>query len=105
MCWSGIGEEAYFSVLASSKTLQETLTRIEQGCKLGYHKAVKMAEIATWAEIWVVTGLAEQDMEQAFIRPFHEVQEALDKAIEKKGEKAKILFLMDASLTVSKIMG
>jgi hypothetical protein len=63
-----------------------------------------MAEIATWAEIWGVTGLAGKDMEQAFIKPYHEVQEALDRAIEKKGEKAKILFLMDASLTLPKVM-
>jgi nickel-dependent lactate racemase len=104
-CRSGIGEEAYFNLLASSKTPREALQRIEQGYKLGYHKAAKMAEIATWADIWGVTGLAEQDVEQAFIKPFHEVQEALDKAIEKKGKKAKILFLMDASLTVPNIMG
>ena len=104
-CRSGIGDEAYFNLLASSKTPQEALQRIEQGYKLGYHKAAKMAEIATWAEIWGVTGLAEQDMEQAFIKPCHEVQEALDKAIEKKGGKAKILFLLDASLTVPKVMG
>ncbi len=103
-CRSGIGEEAYFNLLAGSKTPQETLEKIEQGYKLGYHKAAKMAEIATWAEIWGVTGLAGKDMEQAFIKPYHEVQEALDRAIEKKGEKAKILFLMDASLTVPKVM-
>jgi nickel-dependent lactate racemase len=104
-CRSGIGEEAYFNLLASSKTPQEALQRIEQGYKLGYHKAAKMAEIATWAEIWGVTGLVEKDMELAFIKPFHVVQKALDKAIEKKGEKAEILFLMDASLTVPKAMG
>jgi len=104
-CRSGIGDEAYFNLLASSKTPQEALKRIDQGYKLGYHKAAKMAEIATWAEIWGVTGLAEQDMMKAFIKPFHEVQESLDKAIEKKGEKAKILFLMDASLTVPNAMG
>jgi hypothetical protein len=63
-----------------------------------------MAEIATWAEIWGVTGLADEDMRQAFIKPYHDIQEALDRAIEKKGEKARILFLMDASLTVPKIM-
>ena len=102
---AGIGDEAYFNLLASSKTPQEALKRIEQGYKLGYHKAAKMAEIATWAEIWGVTGLAEQDMKKAFIRPFHEVQETLDKAVKKKGEKAKILFLMDASLTVPRVMG
>jgi nickel-dependent lactate racemase len=104
-CSSGIGEKAYFDLLASSKTPQEALHKIEQAYKLGYHKAAKMADIATWAEIWGVTGLTDEDMEQAFIKPCHEVQEALDRAIEKKGEKARILFLMDASLTVPKVMG
>jgi len=104
-CSSGIGEKAYFDLLASSKTPQEALHKIEQAYKLGYHKAAKMAEIATWAEIWGVTGLTDEDVEQAFIKPCHEVQEALDRAIEKKGEKARILFLMDASLTVPKVMG
>jgi nickel-dependent lactate racemase len=103
-CTSGIGEETYFNLLSSSETPQVALQRIEQGYKLGYHKAAKMAEIATWAEIWGVTGLQGKDMEQAFIKPWHDVQEALDRAIEKKGERAGILFLMDASLTVPKVM-
>jgi len=51
MCRSGIGEESYFNLLASRKTPQEALKRIEQGYKLGYHKAAKMAEIATAASI------------------------------------------------------
>jgi nickel-dependent lactate racemase len=103
-CTSGIGEETYFNLLSSSETPQVALQSIEQGYKLGYHKAAKMAEIATWAEIWGVTGLQGKDMEQAFIKPWHDVQEALDRAIEKKGERAGILFLMDASLTVPKVM-
>ncbi len=44
-------------------------------------------------------------MEQAFIGPFHEVQEALVKAIEKKREKAKTLFPTDASRIVPKVTG
>lgn len=102
-CRSGIGEEAYFDLLASSETPQEALQRIGQGYRLGYHKAAKMAEIATWAEIWGVTGLEDKDSRQAFIKPFHDVQQALDRAIEKKGKKARVLFLMDASLTVPNV--
>jgi nickel-dependent lactate racemase len=104
-CRSGIGDEAYFNLLASSGTPQEVLQIIKQDYKLGYHKAAKMAEIATWAEIWGVTGIEDRDLERAFIRPFHDLQQAIDEAIEKKGEKAKILFIMDASLTVPKVMG
>jgi len=102
-CRSGVGEDAFFNLLASSRTPQETLQRIEQGYKLGYHKAAKMAEIVTWAEIWGVTGLKDEDSQRAFIKPFHDVQQALDEAIQRKGEKAKILFLTDASLTVPKV--
>lgn len=104
-CRSGIGEQAYFDLLASSETPQTALKKIAQEYKLGYHKAAKMAEIATWAEIWAATGLAGQDVERAFIRPCQGVQEALDTAVERKGEQAKILFLMDASLTVPRVTG
>ena len=102
-CRTGIGERSFFDLLASSKSPQEALERIEQGYKLGYHKAAKMAEIATWAEIWGVTDLEDKDMEGAFIKPFHDIQQAINKAIEKKGSKAKVLFLMDGSVTVPKI--
>ena len=102
-CRTGIGERSFFDLLASSKSPQEALERIEQGYKLGYHKAAKMAEIATWGEIWGVTDLEDKDMEGAFIKPFHDIQQAINKAIEKKGSKAKVLFLMDGSVTVPKI--
>ncbi|MBE0430716.1 MAG: nickel-dependent lactate racemase [Dehalococcoidia bacterium] len=102
-CRSGIGEEAYFQLLAGSDTPRDALSKIGRGYRLGYHKAAKMAEIATWAEVWGVTGLEDKDSDHAFIRPFHDVQQALDKAIETKGEAARILFLMDASLTVPKV--
>lgn len=102
-CRSGIGEEAYFQLLAGSDTPRDALSKIGRGYRLGYHKAAKMAEIATWAEVWGVTGLEDKDSDHAFIRPFHDVQQALDKAIETKGEAARILFLMDASLTVPRV--
>ena len=102
-CRTGIGERGFLDLLASSKSPQEALERIEQGYKLGYHKAAKIAEIATWAEIWGVTDLEDKDMEGAFIKPFHDIQKAINKAIEKKGSKAKVLFLMDGSVTVPKI--
>jgi len=102
-CRDGIGEKDYFNLLSSSKTPEEALKKIEQGYELGYHKAAKMAELATWAEIWGVTGLEDKDMECAFIKPFPDVQQAIDRALERKGEKAKILFLMDGSLTVPRM--
>jgi len=99
-CRTGIGEPTFFELLSSCKSPQEALDKIAKGFKLGYHKASKMAEIGTWAEMWGVTDLADKDMSAIFIKPFHNLQEAIDKAVEKKGKDAKIIFLMDGSITV-----
>jgi hypothetical protein len=44
--------------------------------------------------------VAPEIISKLFIRPFGSLQEALDKALEKKGQNATILFLMDGGLTV-----
>jgi len=99
-CRTGIGDRVFFDLLSSSPTPQEALRQIGKGYKLGYHKAAKMAEIATWAQMWGVTGLADQEMEAVFIKPFPSLREAVERAIEEKGPGAKVLFLMDGSITV-----
>ena len=103
-CRTGIGrEDIYFKLLAGSQSPQEALEKIKRDYELGYHKAAKMADLATWGEIWGVTGLEDREMKSAFITPFRSIQQAIDKALEKKGDKAKILFLMDGSLTVPRL--
>jgi len=99
-CRTGIGEPTFFELLSSSDSPEEALETIDKGYKLGYHKAAKMAEIGTWAEMWAVTDLDDKDMQAIFIQPFHNLQTALNKALAKKGKDAKILFLMDGSITV-----
>jgi len=99
-CRCGIGGKTFADLLGSCDTPQEVLDTIEKGYKLGYHKAAKMAEIGIWAEMWAVTDVAPEIIEKLLIRPFASLQEALNKAIETKGDSAKILFLMDGGLTV-----
>jgi len=100
-CRMGVGSDTFVKLLSSCRTPQETLDKIDKEFKLGYHKAAKMAEIARWAQMWAVTSLDEELLRSVFIRPFHTLQEAIDTAISVKGEE-RILFLMNASLTVPK---
>lgn len=102
-CRTGIGEPTFFELLSSSDSPQAVLDTIDKGYKLGYHKAAKMAEIGTWAETWGITDLDDKDMNAIFIKPFHDLQKALDMALEQKGSNAKVLFLMDGSITVPMI--
>ena len=99
-CRHGIGGKAFADLLGSSDTPKAALDTIEKGYVLGYHKAAKMAEIGLWAEMWGVTDVAPEIISKLFIRPFNNLQDALDKALEKKGKDAAILFLMDGGLTV-----
>ena len=101
-CRMGVGSDTFIKLLSSCRSPQETLDKIDKEFKLGYHKAAKMAEIARWAQMWAVTSLDGKILESVFIRPFHTLQEAIDAAIAEKGEE-RIMFLMNASLTVPKV--
>ena len=99
-CRCGIGGKAFADLLGSCDTPKAALDKIEQGYVLGYHKAAKMAEIGLWAEMWGVTDVEPDVISKLFIRPFSDLQTALDAALEKKGKDADVLFLMDGGLTV-----
>ncbi len=99
-CRCGIGGKAFADLLGSSKTPRDAIDTIDKGYVLGYHKAAKMAEIGSWAEMWAVTDIEPEVISKLFIKPFNSLQQAIDAAIAIKGKEAKILFLMDGGLTV-----
>lgn len=99
-CRCGIGGKAFADLLGSCDTPKAALDKIEQGYVLGYHKAAKMAEIGLWAQMWAVTDVEPEVISPLFITPFSDLQTALDQALEEKGNKASVLFLMDGGLTV-----
>lgn len=99
-CRTGIGDRAFYDLLTSGKDPAGLLAEVKRGYRLGYHKTVKLAELLTWAEVWAVTGLPDRDLTAAFIRPFKDLQTAVDTALAAKGPKAKILVLTDGSVTV-----
>ena len=85
---------------AASDTPKAALETIEKGYVLGYHKAAKMAEVGLWAQMWGVTDVAPDVISKLFIKPFGDLQTAIDQALEVKGKDARVLFLMDGGLTV-----
>jgi nickel-dependent lactate racemase len=102
-CRSGIGPATFYDLMADCDSPKNIMAKIEREYKLGYHKAAKLAEISSWAEIWAVTNLEPKILEKIFFRPFLNIQEAINKALEEKGPKAKVLFLMDGSITVPRV--
>ncbi|MCG8684850.1 MAG: nickel-dependent lactate racemase [Desulfobacterales bacterium] len=99
-CRCGIGGKAFADLLGSCDTPKAALDKIEQGYVLGYHKAAKMAEIGLWAQMWGVTDVEPDVISKLFIKPYSDLQTAIDQALEEKGKDASVLFLMDGGLTV-----
>jgi lactate racemase len=99
-CRMGIGEESFVKLLSSASSPKDALERIDKKFVVGYHKAAKMAEVGLWAQTWAVTDLDPKLLESIFIRPFSTLQAALDAARKEKGDDAKVLVLLDGSLTI-----
>ncbi|MCQ2084841.1 MAG: general glycosylation pathway protein, partial [archaeon] len=71
--------------------------------KLGYHKAAKMAEIATWAKICAVTDLDPEIISSANMTPYKSVADAVSDALAANPE-AKVMVFMEGSVTIPKPM-
>lgn len=102
-CRTGIGEEAFYDLLASEPTPQGVLNKIKTGFKLGWHKAAKMAEINLWAESWAVTDLTDEQMRAVHFKPYHDLRVALADALAQKGPDATVIVLPAGSITAPRV--
>ncbi|MBD3389211.1 MAG: nickel-dependent lactate racemase [Candidatus Altiarchaeales archaeon] len=99
-CDGGVGPENYYALMSSSTNPHEILMSIQQKYKLGYHKAARLLEIATWADMYAVTDLEDHVLERVFMKPFSTAQEAVDTALKEKGPQAKIIIIKNALITI-----
>ena len=99
-CPMGVGNEGFCRLLSRVTDPEEVYALIEGSYNLGDHKAAKIADLAVKAQIWGVTDLDPTIMEKAFIRPYPDLQGALNAAIAEQGPHAQVLFLMNGSMLV-----
>jgi nickel-dependent lactate racemase len=103
-CREGIGHATFLQQLSTSKDPRIVLENLRKEYKLGYHKAAKMAEIMVWADVWAVTDLDKGLISSANMRPFDTVADAVKEALRLKPD-ARVLILMDGSVTIPKVVG
>ncbi len=100
-CRDGIGERSYIDFLERFDSPQAALGALERSYRFGDHKVAHIADMACRGSIWAVTSLDQPAvLESIFMSPFDSLQRAIDGAVERTGPQAKVLFLMDASVTV-----
>jgi len=102
-CRMGVGEDAFLNLLCKAETPQEVLEILGDEYKLGYHKAAKMAQIGTRAEMWAVTDLNENIVKKAMLKPYRSIQSAVDDAVKTmkaKEREPRIVVMPSGSLTI-----
>jgi nickel-dependent lactate racemase len=103
-CREGIGDEEFAKLLGSCKTPDEALQKINENYKLGYHKAAKMASVSKRISVQAYTELNDNMVRSLFLEPVHDLQQALDDAMEQARRKGianpTVLVLPDGCVTV-----
>ncbi|ENO11951.1 hypothetical protein MBGDC06_00695 [Thermoplasmatales archaeon SCGC AB-539-C06] len=102
-CRDGVGEEAFLELLGKADSPKKILDILGDEYKLGYHKAAKMAQIGIRAQMWAVTNLDAETIKKAQLKPYSDIQSAIDDAVEvikKKGKQPKTIVMPSGSLTV-----
>jgi nickel-dependent lactate racemase len=101
-CREGVGHATFLKQLSTSTDPKKVLEELGKEYKLGYHKAAKMAEIMVWADVWAVTDLDDELISSANMRQFRTVADAVKEALKQRPD-ARILILMDGSVTIPRV--
>jgi len=92
-CKEGLGEEVFENWLLSAKKSKDLVERIGRDFQLGGHKAAAIAMVLEDADIYLVSDMAPDFVENIFMKPYATVQNALDAAFEKLGKNATVLVM------------
>jgi nickel-dependent lactate racemase len=107
-CHDGVGEDAFIELLSKADSPKKILDILGKEYKLGYHKAAKMAQIGIRAEMWAVTDLDDETIKKSQLKPYSNIQSAIDdaiKLIKEKGKQPKTIVMPSGSLTVPLVKG
>jgi tetratricopeptide (TPR) repeat protein len=99
-------DEEALELLDRVQTLEELWQVLENGYKLGYHKALRIMKLSSTVDIWAVTGLDDETVRRSKMRPYHGIQEALDdavKMIRSRGESPRIIIIPSGGMTIPHI--
>jgi nickel-dependent lactate racemase len=99
----GIGRAAFWNLLTSRDDPSRILEEIENGYKLGYHKAAKMVKLTSDHDVLVVSNLSPDVLSKGYMEGFEDPDSALKEALKRKGEDASILYIPDGTVTVPEL--
>jgi nickel-dependent lactate racemase len=107
-CREGVGNDSFIQVFKGCKSASEILPaepsspapRPSPHSTLGWHKSARLAQIMQTAELYTVMGIEDAVVKSVFMTPFKTCQQALDAALAKIGNDARVYLIPDAGSVV-----
>ena len=90
-CQEGFGSKKFEEWLLQADTPHSMVERIGEHFELGGHKAAAIGMILENAQIDLISELSDDLVKKIFMNPQPDAQKALDEALEKYGEDAKVI--------------
>ncbi|MEA1865391.1 MAG: nickel-dependent lactate racemase [Euryarchaeota archaeon] len=97
-CPEGLGNDVYERWLDIPR--DELLPRLNDGFELGGHKAVLTSILAERVELYLVSAISDALAKKAYFTPAEDVQSALNSAIVKHGDSARVLLMPHGGMTL-----
>jgi nickel-dependent lactate racemase len=102
-CRQGPGSPDFQQLILQSGDPERVRFLLYQPYTLGQHRLIRNLKfLEEGGQVWGITELDPNFLSQTFIRPMPSLQEAVDKALARKGRAAKVHVLLNAGLCVPK---
>jgi nickel-dependent lactate racemase len=92
-CKEGFGEDVFEAWMTQAPDAHSLIERIQKDFQLGGHKAAAIALVLEDADIYLVSELSPELVKSIFLKPYKNVQQALDAAFKKLGMDASVLIM------------
>ncbi|MHB1485848.1 MAG: nickel-dependent lactate racemase family protein, partial [Saccharofermentanales bacterium] len=99
-CSEGFGERVFEEWLTDAESSFELISRIKTEFRLGGHKAAAIAMVLEKCDVYFVSNLKEEIAAKTFMKPYDNIQKAVDDALKVKGKDAKIIIMPHAGATL-----
>ena len=102
-CEEGFGQKTFGEWLMQAKCPTDLLVRIKNEFQLGGHKAAAIATILKDIDVFLVSEMRDEMVKKAFMKPYDNLQKAVDMAIDKHGTNAKFIIMPYGGATLPEL--
>lgn len=99
-CPEHFGEPLFEDWITRAESVDDPIKWVQEKFVLGAHKAVVFCQVLKEKEGYLVSSMPDDMVKSCFFQPAASVEEALEMALQKLGQDAKILVMPNANTTV-----